>query len=167
MMKTVLGGWQLGSILRLQTGTPFSAALNNDRAGSKTDTTGAAIGQRPDLLQIAGCDELTNPGNPLRYIRTSCFAFPAIGILGNLGRNTLTGPGIANLDFSLYKNFQLTEHAGGQLRFELFNAFNHTNFSTPNIVVFDRQGAVPGSAGQITSTSTESRRVQIGMKLNF
>jgi hypothetical protein len=49
----------------------------------------------------------------------------------------------------------------------MFNALNHANFGTPNIVLFDRQGRLNANAGQITSTSTESRRIQFGMKLNF
>jgi len=54
-----------------------------------------------------------------------------------------------------------------QFRVEMFNSLNHTNFGTPNIVLSDRQGRLTASAGQITSTSTESRRIQFGLKLNF
>jgi hypothetical protein len=164
--RNLLRQWQFGAILRTQTGTPFSAVLNNDQAGSKTDTTGASLGQRPNLIVGPGCNTLTR-SDPRNYIRTECLAFPAPNVLGNLGRNTLTAPGIQNVDFSLFKNLRFTERLAGQLRLELFNALNHTNFSAPNFVIFDRQGKVTASSGIITSTSTESRRIQLGMKINF
>jgi hypothetical protein len=165
--RWLVSGWQVGSIYRARTGLPFSASLNNDRAGSKADTNGAAIGQRPDLVLSADCTTLTNPRNPNTYIKTQCFTFPAVNTLGNLGRNTLTGPGVSNLDFSLFKNFTINETVNSQFRVEMFNALNHANFATPNIVLFDRQGRLTANAGQITSTSTESRRIQVGLKVNF
>jgi hypothetical protein len=160
-------GWQLGSILRAQSGLPFSVEINNDRAGSLTDTTGSALGQRPNRITGGGCDTLTNAGNPHNYVKTQCFLFPAKGTLGNLGRNTLTKPGISTLDFSLVRNFKMAETRIAQLRIEMFNALNHTNFGTPSTVVFDGSGNVPSSAGTIISTSTTSRQIQAGLKINF
>jgi hypothetical protein len=165
--RWILNGWQLGSIYRAQTGLPFSVALNNDRAGSRADTNGAAVGQRPNLVVSPACQTLTNPRNPDTYVKTECFTFPAANTLGNAGRNTLTGPGVSNLDFSLFKNFSFSERVNTQFRIEMFNALNHANFGTPNIVLFDRQGRLTANAGQITSTSTDSRRIQFGFKLNF
>lgn len=165
--KKVLSGWQLGSIYRANTGNPFSVALAADRAGSRTDTTGAALGQRPNLVLSPECKTLTNPGNPNSYIKTQCFTFPAQYYLGNVGRNTLTKPALSNLDFSVFKNFKLAERLNGQFRAELFNSLNHANFAAPANVVFDRQGRIPGNAGVITSTATDARRIQFGMKLNF
>jgi len=165
--KKVLSGWQLGSIYRANTGNPFSVALAADRAGSRTDTTNAALGQRPNLVLSPECKTLTNPGNPNGYLKTQCFTFPAQYYLGNLGRNTLTKPGLSNLDFSVFKNFKAGERLNGQFRAELFNSLNHANFAAPANVVFDRQGRVPGNAGLITSTATDARRIQFGMKLNF
>lgn len=167
MLRQILNGWQLGNIYRFNTGNPFSVALASDRAGTRTDTTGAALGQRPDLVQLPGCETLTNPGNPNRYIKTECFAFPAANTLGNLGRNTLTKPGLSNLDLSLFRNIAVTERVNAQFRAEFFNALNHANFATPANVVFDRQGRVPANAGLITSTATDGRRIQFGLKLNF
>lgn len=165
--RTVLHGWQLGSIYRTNTGNPFSVALSSDRGGSLTDTTGAALGQRPNLVQLPGCEKLTNPGSPTAYIKNECFAFPAEYTLGNLGRNTLTKPGLSNLDLSLIKNFKITEKISSQLRIESFNALNHANFGTPANLVFDRQGVIPANAGRITTTDTDARRIQFGLKINF
>jgi hypothetical protein len=160
-------GWQLGSIYSTNTGNPFSVALAADRGGSGTDTTNAGLGQRPNLLQLPGCETLTNSGNPNSYIKTECFAFPAASTLGNLGRNGLTKPGLSNLDLSIVRNFRITEKISTQLRGEVFNALNHANFGTPANVVFDRQGRVPANAGRITSVATDGRRIQVALKLNF
>ena len=96
-------GWQISGVYRAQSGYPFTLALNGDRGGSKADTTGSSLGQPPDRLGGAGCETLTNPGDPNRYIKTECFAFPADGVLGNLGRNALQSPGLATLDLVLTK----------------------------------------------------------------
>jgi hypothetical protein len=160
-------GWQIGSILRAQSGLPFSAVLNNDRGGSQTDTTGLALGQGPNLIGGPDCVSQTNTGDPNRYIKTECFAFPDKGTLGNVGRNTLTRPGVTTLDMSLFKNFQVTERVKTQFRMEAFNALNHTNFGLPSPVIFDSAGNVPSAAGKITSTSTDSRRIQFGLKVSF
>ena len=163
----MLAGWQVGGIYHAQTGTPFSVVLNNDRAGSKTDTTGASLGQRPNLVAGPDCTSLTNPGNPNNYVKTGCFTFPPVGILGNLGRNTLTAPGISNLDFSLFRNLRFTERSRSQVRLEVFNAFNHANFSAPAYILFDLDGNLISTAGLITSTNTTSRQIQFGLKIGF
>jgi hypothetical protein len=163
----VAKGWQFGSIVRAQSGLPFSVVLNSDRGGSLTDTTGLALGQGPNLIGVPGCESQINKDNPNNYIKTECFAFPAKGTLGNVGRNTLTRPGITTADFSLFKNFQNSESVKTQFRIEAFNALNHTNFAVPNSVVFDSAGLIPSAAGKITSTSTDSRRIQVGLKVSF
>jgi hypothetical protein len=166
-VKTIVNGWQLGSIARLQTGLPMSVVLNNDRGGSQTDTTGLALGQGPNLIIAPGCESQINTGDPNHYIKTECFSFPAKGTLGNVGRNTLTRPGISTVDLSLFKNFSGRENMKTQFRMEVFNALNHTNFAVPNSVIFDSAGSVPSAAGKITSTTTDSRRIQFGLKMSF
>ena len=113
-----------------------------------------------------------NPGNPLHYIKTECFAFPNPATrLGNSGRNVLIGPGIQNVDFSLYKNIQVlsnSERLKLQFRAELFNALNHPNFGTPNRTsaqIFNGNGAALTNAGLLTTTSTTARQIQLALKL--
>lgn len=165
--QVVLSGWQLGSILRAQTGTPFSVVLNNDQAGSKSDTTGTRLGQRPNLVLSEDCRSVTNPGQPSNYIKTGCFTFPAPFTLGNVARNSLTAPGLVNYDMSLFRNVPFTEKIRAQIRFEAFNLFNHTNFAAPNGIIFDRQGRLTSTVGIITATNTDSRQFQVGMKILF
>ena len=163
---TVLSRWQVGAIYKLQSGTPFTVVLNSDRAGTRTDTTGTSLGQFPNLVSSDNCRTLTN-ADPNRWIKTECFTFPAAFTLGNVGRNTLRKDGISNLDFSLSKTFAPTETTSVQFRTEFFNILNQTNFAAPNSVIFDNQGRIPAAAGRVTSTSTESRRVQFALKFNF
>ena len=91
-------------------------------------------------------------------------------LFGNLGRNTLIGPGLAKLDFSVFKNNyvkRISENFNAQFRAEFFNILNHANFASPtdNLTVFDQTGQPIPSAGLITSTQTTSRQIQFALKL--
>ena len=86
--------------------------------------------------------------------------------MGNLGRGTLRGPGLVEVDLSLFKNIVVSEKTNVQFRTEFFNAFNHTNFGIPNPIVFSG-GAINPSAGLITATATTARQIQFGLKLLF
>jgi Carboxypeptidase regulatory-like domain/TonB dependent receptor len=188
-----LGGWQLGGIFEASSGVPFSVIITGDplKLGN-TDPFG-----RPDRLNGPGCRNPINPGNPLNYIKLECFGLPMQGslpdgvcqtygfdpttnnpgipgtcanLLGNSGRNQLTGPGLINFDMSLFKNMKFTrisENFNAQFRVEVFNIFNHPNFSPPvdNNALFDSSGAAIGGAGAITSTVTTSRQMQFALKL--
>jgi hypothetical protein len=99
------------------------------------------------------------------------------GAVGNLGRDTLTGPGLKELDLALLKNTQVREGVNLQFRAEFFNILNHTNFSTPNAITYASAPtlvsgvytppSVSSTAGVITATSTSSRQIQFGVKLVF
>jgi hypothetical protein len=110
-----------------------------------------------------------------RYIKTNCFAFPQPvtingvkgNVLGNLARNTLTAPGLLNMDFSLIKNDRIHERVNAQFRVEFFNVTNHPNFSAPAFIIFGGNGNLVSNVGKITSTSTASRQIQLGLKLVF
>jgi len=165
--KGALGGWQAGTIFTATTGLPFSVMLNNDQAGTTSSLTTEQLGQRPNYVQ--GC-ATTNAGN-VQYVNTSCFNFPAQYTLGNLGRNSLTGPGLQDLDFSLFKNHNVTrisETFRVQFRAEFFNILNHTNFALPDsthTTMWNGAGVLNGNAGQLTATQTASRQIQFGLKL--
>jgi hypothetical protein len=99
----------------------------------------------------------------------NCFSFPAPGVLGDLGRNTLRGPGFADLDFSLFKNVAFhQEKYKVQFRAEAFNSLNHTNFGVQTTAVFNGSGVPLASASVLQQpTLTTSRQIQLGIKFNF
>jgi hypothetical protein len=105
-------------------------------------------------------------GNPNQWFNPNAFILPTPGTYGNIGRGTLTGPGLADVDLSLFKNTAVSEKASVQFRAEFFNVFNRSNFGPPNTTVFS-SGAISPSAGLITTTATFPRQVQFGLKLIF
>jgi hypothetical protein len=164
--KWVASGWQLGGLYKASSGQPFTPILGGDPAGMKLDETS----EPPDRLAGSTCRTLTNPGNPRHYIKTECLAFPGANKWGNLGRNTLIGPGVSKLDFSVIKNNRvkrISESFNAQFRAEFFNILNRANFASPtdNATVFDHLGSPISSAGLITSTQTTSRQIQFALKL--
>ena len=105
-------------------------------------------------------------GGPGRYFDPNAFIAPLAGTYGNAPRNFLQGPGLKETDFSLVKKFLFTERFSLQFRAEFFNIFNHTNLNNPNPVILTSATSGPSpTAGVITSTSTSSRQVQLGLKL--
>jgi hypothetical protein len=170
LLKSVAGGWQLGGIFRASDGLPFTPVVGGDPMGLRDNNTFGL----PNRLVGPGCSSGVNPGNPTHYIDTACFAFPQpANVLGNSGRNVLIGPGIANLDFSLYKNIPLrvlSERSNLQFRVELFNVPNHPNFKTPDRTVaqiFNVSGAPLVNGGYLNGTSTTSRQIQLVLRLTF
>jgi hypothetical protein len=161
-------GWQLGTLLTLSSGLPFTPTIAGDPLGLNS-----SIGYDfPDRLNLPDCRNPVNPGNATDYIKLSCFAAPSPATrLGNAGRNVGRGPVLANWDASLFKNIRVardSEIFNVQFRFEAFNALNHTNFSPPtstSLQLFTQALAPIPSAGNLTSTSTTSRQLQFALKI--
>ena len=161
--KWLGAGWQMSAIGTAASGNPFSVVVGFDRARAKFQA--GTSPQRPDLA--AGASNNPVMGGPDRYFDPSAFLLPQTGFYGNLGRNTLIGPGLANVDCALNKRIRVGERLAAQFRGELFNVVNHPNFAIPSQrTVFSANGPV-GSAGRITSTATASRQLQLGIKLSF
>jgi hypothetical protein len=89
------------------------------------------------------------------------------GYFGNLGRNTLTAPGLATFDFSVFKRFALTEASGLQFRAEFFNLFNRPNFGSPDVTPWDSSARPDPLAAEISSTRTSARQIQFGVRYTF
>jgi hypothetical protein len=155
-----IGGWQLNGIATLLSGFPVTPQIGSNRSGDG-DTRNP---DRPSYSTSFSGPIVT--GNPNQWFNPNAFILPTAGTYGNVGRGVLSGPGLANLDLSLFKNIAFTERLKLQVRAEFFNALNHTNFGTPNAIVFS-SGQVSSTAGLITSTATTSRQIQFGMKLMF
>jgi len=161
----IFGGWNLSGILRLQDGFPITLAAEQPRLGSlQLQQVG---GSTLDLAPGGNQKTAIHPRNPNQYFDTSVFQFPTPFYEGNLGKNTMTAPGIATTDTTLTKNFKFGESKTVQFRSEFYNLFNRANFGLPAVTVFDRNGKVRSDAGQITSTSTSARQIQFALKLLF
>lgn len=171
-VRWLLDDWQLGGIYTKRSGLPFNVILAADQAGTKNSQVGRYLGERPNWVGGPNCVDPTNslPGNINSYLNVGCFSFPAPLTLGNFGRNVLSGPGLSNLDFSMFKNHRariLGEDGNVQFRTEFFNAINHTNFTAPGYyTVFDNAGRIVSGTGRITSART-SRMIQFGLKIVF
>jgi len=144
-------GWQLSGVTTFQTGTPVDAGMSFDNAN-----TGSTGDNRPDLVG----DPNTGPQTPQQWFNTSAFAAPAPFTFGTTGKNVITGPGIKTTDFSLIKNVGVGQAGKLQLRLEVFNLLNNTNFSAPNATFGTAQFGVISSAG-------EAREIQLGLKFTF
>ncbi|HZO52067.1 MAG TPA: TonB-dependent receptor, partial [Bryobacteraceae bacterium] len=94
-----------------------------------------------------------------RWFDTAAFAL-ATGHYGTSGRNVLTAPGLASLDFSLFKNFRIAESKNLQFRWEMYNATNTPSFNPPGL------GIGTGTFGQITSAGLP-REMQFGLRFEF
>jgi hypothetical protein len=165
--KAILGGWEAGGILSIQSGTPFTVLVAGDPLGENNFDPF----QYPDRVNGPGCSNPVNPQNPNNYVKLQCFAAPSpSNRLGTSARNALIGPGLIDMDFSLFKNIPITkisEAFKAQFRAEFFNVANRPNFTSPNDnrVIMDSSGKLAGNAGVITLTNTTSRQIQFALKL--
>ncbi|MGB2889564.1 MAG: TonB-dependent receptor [Candidatus Acidiferrales bacterium] len=167
--KAILGNWEAGGILTIESGTPFTVLVGGDPLGeTNTDPF-----QYPDRVRGPGCGNPVNPQNANGYIKLKCFAAPSTSTrLGNAGRNSVIGPGLVDMDFSLFKNIpirKVSEAFKVQFRAEVFNIFNRPNFTSPNDnrVIMDAAGNLSSTAGVFTLTNTTSRQIQFALKLSW
>jgi hypothetical protein len=195
--KTAVDGWQLGGIFKINSGIPTTAIINGDPAG--LGNGGADQFGIPN--RVPGCDPVNHNyigGTSPSYINVSCYTLPTVpasspyasqcasfpgavappagqvycaNLLGNAGRNTITGPKLVNLDFSATKNFpihRISETFNVQFRTEIFNILNHSNFVAPEPLtgasLFDATGA-PLNNGFLDNLATQPRDVQFALKI--
>ncbi|HEY4045296.1 MAG TPA: carboxypeptidase-like regulatory domain-containing protein, partial [Acidobacteriaceae bacterium] len=121
-----VSGWSLSAIANLQSGFPFSPQLGYNPTGSGDSRNPV----RPDRNRHFSGNLYPRTVN--QYFNPAAFQAPQTGYVGNVGRDSLVGPGLAELDTSLLKDTSLTEKVRVQFRAEFFNVLNHTNFATPN-----------------------------------
>jgi hypothetical protein len=168
--KPFVDGWSLSGIATLQSGFPLSPQLGYNPTGNG-DTRNPA---RPNLTP--GFSGPLYAKTVQQWFNPAAFSAPYPGTFGNVGRDTLTGPGLSELDFALAKNTTIHERLHAQFRAEFFNVLNHSNFTTPNAVVYSTgptpktpttEAEVSPTAGVISATATTSRQIQFGLKFLF
>ena len=186
----IIEGWRLSTIARLMSGVPFTPVL-----GFNNSLTAASFSaDRPDIKpRVNPCKAAT--GNINQWFDPGIFTLPNTpdangNVFGNAGRNSLCGPSLKEIDFSLIKRTQISERASLEFRAEFFNIFNHPNFNVPDntqgpngtggngdaIFLGRAAGCNPaadalgcgipaGNAGRIFSTVTSARQIQFAVKL--
>jgi hypothetical protein len=186
-----VNGWQTNGVLTLSSGTPFSVFDQRNRA--QLEAMRRIEQMWPNLIPNGNNNPITgNPDrwfDPEQFIPTTCRtgvycynfdargrAVPApelgyqVGFWGNLGSNTLIGPGLATFDFSVSKNIPVTETMRFQFRSEFFNLFNTPNFRIPDtagVRLFSSSGARDPRGGRIDTTRTSPRQIQLALKFIF
>ena len=167
LTQKLLGGWETTGISRFSSGPPFQVVNGFDR--SHDLRTGANRADRVDLRP--GFTNNPRIGDPTRWFDPNAFALQPDGTYGNLGRNTLRGPGLISVDLGLAKNIKVREQVNAQFRFEAFNIINRANFAVPPIqaltLFLDPSGTINPLAGRIASTTTTARQLQFALRLEF
>jgi hypothetical protein len=165
IVDALIGGWEFAGLAQLQTGVPWTPGVNANTANTNT-ISGGTQSTRPNLVSKQFYVPHRTVGTTGTYANPAAFAEPAPGFLGNVSRNMIYGPGVQNYDMSLDKNFAMpyNEHHQLQIRFDAFNALNHTDFANPGVRFIDQ-----GGFGQITSTnsSTAPRQLQLAARYTF
>jgi len=149
--------WQLSTVYQVQSGFPFTISVFGDTANS-----GTVLGENPIRANLTG-QPIFGSGtrtasqwfNPLAFATPSAFTF------GDVGRNSIYGPGMQTLDLAVAREFAIAERMKFQFRGEFFNALNHTNLGTPDRFVNTPQ------FGTITESTTPGRQVQLSARLSF
>lgn len=208
-----LGGWQLGGIFNGRTGLPIDVKITRPDTVYRDNRTGAIVNnpilgadglpvttaivnypgggsfrnvRRPDV--VTGVNPFLTGSDKRLYLNPAAFAMPAPGVIGNLGRGALHGPGLAQFDLTLQKRFRVSERFRLEFRGELYNLFNRTNFANPpatlnnalgvgsNLIQPGRPftaGAAGGAFGVLNSTVERTvglgtnRQVQLSLRLSF
>ncbi|MDR3676171.1 MAG: carboxypeptidase regulatory-like domain-containing protein, partial [Acidobacteriota bacterium] len=156
-MNSLTNHWELATVYQAQTGMPFTISVFGDTANA-----GTTLGENPIRANYTG-QPVFGPGthNSMEWFNTAAFAAPPAYTFGNAGRNTVEGPGMQVADVALTREFRLLESLHMQIRGELFNALNHTNYGTPNRFVNEPQ------FGTITMAMHPGREAQFSARLTF
>jgi hypothetical protein len=152
VLRHIVNGWQTTGILQLQSGFPFTvrSGVDNSLTGQGLDTA--------DLVGTPGYTSGSRGERIAKWFATDAFAVNAPGTFGNVGINTMRGPGLWYFDLGAFKNFAVGEQRSVQFRAQFFNLFNNANFGLPNSTVNN------SLFGRIISTVGNPRQIEFGLK---
>jgi hypothetical protein len=176
VLGAVANGWTANGIGTFVSGLPFTPLLSTSVSRNLAST----LAERPNLNpgfsnnpihgSSPGCTGFaagTPVGNSRNWYDPCAFSLPVAGTYGNMGRNTVIGPRLQELDGALEKTFKVREPVNATFRAEMFNILNHPNFGLPNTTALVAAGTANAAAGQITYTITSSRQVQFALRISF
>ena len=170
-LGAVLNGWQVSGIVRMRSGNPLTPMLQSNWSGSLwMPSLGPGTGpDRPSYAPGRGPDNAVT-GNPDQWFDPTAFVLPEARTFGNVGRNELIGPDLRTVDVALSRQFGWSDRGRVDLRVEVFNLLNRANFGPPSLIAFAARTADEAplpSFGQIRSTVTSARQVQLGVRITF
>lgn len=151
--RWVLGDWQLNGILTSQTGRPLDLTYSSTPLNAPFNSNRPNVSGKPEIYGAVGRGE--------KWFNVTMFSAPPAAAFGNTGRNILSGPGLVNLDLSLFRRFRMTERFTAELRAESFNFTNTPHFDNPS------GGFGSPGFGEVTTAANDSRTLQFGLKLIF
>ncbi|HTS65302.1 MAG TPA: hypothetical protein VMH28_24945, partial [Candidatus Acidoferrales bacterium] len=152
-VDALLGGWQMGGIVSAHTGFPLTIKMSGDPSGT---------GARSFRANVIGTpNDPHNIGPGVLFLDPSPYAAPTAGTFGNSGVGVVRGPGLKRFDYSLHKQFSVTEKKYFELRAEAFNLFNTPTFNSPA-----SQTITSSLFGQIRSSQGE-RNIELAVKFYF
>ncbi len=149
--------WRISTCIRFR-----AAFLSPSPVYGDTANAGTVVGENPIRANYTG-QPVFGPGtgNTNAWFNPAAFATPAAYTFGNLGRNTVYGPGMQTMDIAMTRSFAIAERARVEMRAEAYNALNHSNWGTPNRFVNTPQ------FGSITEATTPGREFQLSARLSF
>jgi carboxypeptidase family protein/TonB-dependent receptor-like protein len=165
-LDQIAGGWRLASLFQWHGGVPFTPVIQSSIADGIDPGLDPAFAAGTTLYP----EQIGNPNVSHRshamWFNPAAFANPADGTFGDAHRNTLIGPGFANVNLSLAKEFPLHEAIALEIKADAYNMFNHINWGNPDANVGDG-GLADTSSGQVTSPVGGTRIIQLGAHLRF
>jgi hypothetical protein len=161
LTTAVTQNWRLTTIFQAQSGFPLTISVFGDTANA-----GTALGENPIRASLTGKPVFGRSAgvathSPTSWFNPAAFRTPAAYTFGDVGRNTVYGPGMQTMDLGVVRGFSLTERLRLETRGEFFNAFNHTNYGTPNRFVNT------AGFGSITEVTTPGREIQLSARISF
>ena len=157
LLQTLSRDWRGSLEFQAQTGFPLTISVFGDTANA-----GTVVGENPIRANLTG-QKIFASGtrNSTKWFNPGAFAAPPAYTFGNVGRNTVFGPGLESLDLGIVREFSLAERARFEMRGEFFNTLNHTNLGTPNRFVNT------SNFGSITEVATPGREIQLSGRISF
>jgi hypothetical protein len=166
----IAGGWRVSSVFQWHSGTPFNPVIQGSVAEGIDPGLDSSFSAGSTLYpNLVGNPKVSNPTLG-EWFNPAAYANPAPGTFGNSGRNSLIGPTFFNADFSIGKSFRLPrEGMRLEIRADMYDVFNHTNFANPDANVgYTSNGVLADTtAGTITSPVGGQRIIQVGARFSF
>jgi hypothetical protein len=165
ILSTLLSNWQFSDISTFQSGMPVGVTITTTTGEDITGTTSVT----PRAVLTGNANLLRSQRTFAQYFNTSVIQLPAVGTWGNAPQQFIIGPGVNDSALGLLKNIPIHDRLTAQLRFEAYNAFNHTQFSTINSTAEFNPATgtqINSQFGQVTA-ARDPRELQLAGKISF